>query len=377
MKKLTILIAALALVCFSVPAMAADWNFYGSARMNTTYVSDDGDDINVTSSGAPDDKDTGMNWRLQSNARIGARVKGDKVAGRFEYGTGVNLRLLFGEWNFGAGKLLVGQDYTPGASQFISSSIFTGRNNGTFSSTGQADDRNILGFGALYGGRVAQVKASFGGFQVALLDWTTGQVSNAAGTSTNGDIDTYLPKIQASWGMAFDTWNFEVAGGYQTYTLEDTAQTGAAGTDDVDVDSYFVSGMGAVNFGAFTLKAALNYAQNPGNAGWAATGTGGAVWDGTDGLDDTTLFGGALVGVFRLSDMLAFEGGLGYTQQKYDANVAEDKLKFMQAYVQALWTMAPGVYLMPEIGYIDWGKNTSDQDTGTTFYAGAKWQIDF
>jgi len=44
MKKFTILIAAIALVCFSVPAMAADWNFYGSARMQTTYFSDDFDD---------------------------------------------------------------------------------------------------------------------------------------------------------------------------------------------------------------------------------------------------------------------------------------------------------------------------------------------
>jgi hypothetical protein len=32
---------------------------------------------------------------------------------RFEYGTTVNVRLLYGEWNFGAGKLLVGQDYLP------------------------------------------------------------------------------------------------------------------------------------------------------------------------------------------------------------------------------------------------------------------------
>ena len=40
MKKLMILIAAIALVCFSVPAMAVDWNFYGNARMQTFWTSD-------------------------------------------------------------------------------------------------------------------------------------------------------------------------------------------------------------------------------------------------------------------------------------------------------------------------------------------------
>ena len=45
MKKLTILIAAVALVCFSVPAMAVDWNFYGSARIATFYTSTDGGDL--------------------------------------------------------------------------------------------------------------------------------------------------------------------------------------------------------------------------------------------------------------------------------------------------------------------------------------------
>ena len=41
MKKFTILMAAIVLVCFSVPAMAVDWNFYGNARMATFYDSKD------------------------------------------------------------------------------------------------------------------------------------------------------------------------------------------------------------------------------------------------------------------------------------------------------------------------------------------------
>jgi len=373
MKKFTILIAALALVCFSVPVMAADWNFYGSARMQTTYFSDDYDD--TSNNAGTDTKDTDMEWDLQGNTRFGARVKAEKLAGRVEFGVNestITSRLLYGEWNFGGGKLLVGKDYTPGASQFISSSIQTGRSEGD----GGGDDGNILGIGTFYGGRHGQLKLSFGGFQVALIESSVPNPSPAGATAFgSGDYDDQLPKLQAEWGMAFDTWNFSIAGGAQTYQVEDVTSTVAgAGTDDVDVTSYMLSGMGAWNIGAFTLKAAVSYAQNGGNAGWTA---GSGTWDGDDDTDDVDTMQGALVGVFRMSDMLAFEGGFGYRQDKLDANVAQDKLKTSQIYVQALWTMAPGVYLMPEIGYIDWGKTSADLDQGNTLYLGAKWQIDF
>jgi len=51
------------------------------------------------------------------HARIGAKVKvSDKLTGQFEYealGGKANLRILWGEWNFGAGSLGIGQQYTP------------------------------------------------------------------------------------------------------------------------------------------------------------------------------------------------------------------------------------------------------------------------
>jgi hypothetical protein len=45
--------------------------------------------------------------------------------------------------------------------------------------------------------------------------------------------------------------------------------------------------------------------------------------------------------------------------------------------VQAMITLAPGVYLCPEIGYIDYMDNRAGDDEGYKWYAGAKWQIDF
>ena len=53
-----------------------------------------------------------------------------------------------------------------------------------------------------------------------------------------------------------------------------------------------------------------------------------------------------------------------------------------------MFTLVPGVYIIPEIGYRDFGKDNFDKhsippiiapdtDNGSLFCAGAKWQIDF
>ena len=77
MKKLLIIFAVL---CLAAPAMAADWNFYGSARMATFYsivdkdLNNDNDTVNRTQ------------WDQQGNSRIGATVKvNDQIGGGFEY----------------------------------------------------------------------------------------------------------------------------------------------------------------------------------------------------------------------------------------------------------------------------------------------------
>ena len=82
--------------------------FVSSASLDTYYESTDKKDGNA------DAKST--LWGLQPYSRIGADVKvSDELTGRFEYGadSGIaNVRLLYGEWNFGAGQLLVGQAYS-------------------------------------------------------------------------------------------------------------------------------------------------------------------------------------------------------------------------------------------------------------------------
>jgi hypothetical protein len=277
MKKLILIIAALALM--ASPALAVDWNFYGSARMATFYNSRDyGDDTNPAGT---DDKDDEVQWNLQGNSRLGATVKAENISGRFEFGINestVTSRRIFGVWDFGAAKLKVGKDYTP-VKQFISGQAFDA-------------DLGLLGIGTAYGSRRGQIALSFGGFEVALIDATSGlingmdadstidslpgaplpsavtRVTNAA--FTGGDVDEYLPKIEAAWGMSFDTWNFKLNGGFQWYQIEDVVSAAGA-NEDVDVTSWTLGADAGVNLGPAYIKGAINFGTNVGNAGWHIT----------------------------------------------------------------------------------------------------------
>jgi len=380
MKKLTILIAAIALVCFSVPAMAVDWNFYGSARMATFYTSQD---LGAGETAGGDNKDDGVDWNLQGNSRLGANVKAENVKGQFELGlkgngsgdVDVGTRRIYGVWDFGSGWLKVGKDYTP-VSQFISGQAF-------------GDDLGLLGVGTQYGNRVGQVAFGFGGFEIALMTVDTRNVEAefvVGGLTFNfseGDVDKYLPKVEAKWGMSFDAFNFNLMGGYNYFSVQDVVSSRNGKKNDIGVTSYTVGGDAGFNFGPGYVKAAVSYGQNIGTAGWGIPGNYNegayAEWDGDDGTEDVKTFMGALVGGMKVSDMLSFEGGVGYRNDDPDSDypLGDKKAESWNWYVQSVIALAPGVYVIPEVGGFIADKTYADEDAATTYYLGGKWQIDF
>ena len=380
MKKLTILIAAIALVCFTAPAMAVDWNFYGSARMATFYTSDDLGD-GETAGG--DDGDDGIGWDLQGNSRFGANVKAENIKGQVEMGlkgTGsgdsdVGTRRIYGVWNFGAGTMKVGKDYTP-VSQFISGQVFDA-------------DLGLLGVGTQYGNRVGQIAFGFGGFDIALMTVDTRNVETqfvVGGLTFNisaGDVDKYLPKVEASYGMSFDSWSFGLQGGFNWFEVQDVVSSKDGKKNDIDVTSYTIGGDVGFNFGPGYVKSAVSYGQNIGTAGWGIPGNrnqaGYAQWDGDDDTENVKTFQGALVGGLKMSDMFSFEGGIGYRMDDPDSDypLGDEKNKSVSVYLQSVIALAPGVYVIPEVGYFDGDKTFADTDATSTFYLGGKWQINF
>jgi hypothetical protein len=379
MKKFTIIIAALALVCFAVPAMAVDWNFYGNARMATYYTSND----------QANSKTTDLQWDLQTNSRVGATIKAENISGRFEFGvneSSVSSRRLYGVWNFGSGTMKVGKDYTP-VSQFISGQVFDG-------------DLGLLGIGTQYGSRHGQIAFGFGNFEIALINpqsallagmtttVTVAVTTTVAGTdagitvSDNGTVEDVIPKIEAKWGMSYDAWNFNLMGGFNYFSIKDI--TVGTQNKDMNVTSWTLGGDVGFNFGPGYVKGALSYGQNIGNAGWGlpslAGGTSGqgglAMWDGDDDTNDVDTLQAALVGGLKVSDMLSFEGGFGYRYDNTDAGTAKNTAPWA-AYVQSVIALAPGVYVIPEVGYYDYDNNAAGNSQGSLFYLGGKWQINF
>jgi hypothetical protein len=351
MKKLFVIFASIALVAaFAVTASAADWSLYGNARMATFWVS--------TDTGAPGGDDDDLQWDLQGNSRFGAKVKNENIKAQFELGlkgdnggddVDVGTRRIEATWDMGSPALTIGKTYGP-VNQFLSGRVF-------------GSDGNLLGTGFLYGGRPALIQLGFGSFKVALLQPKTDNAPIVTAT----DVDETLPKLEASWGLKGDMFSFNIMGGYQTYTIE-----GGAGVSDVDVDSTVIGADVVVNFGAITVRVGASALTNGGNARWAGGSVATPNATGSD-VDDVDSLQYAAVVAFKASDMATFEGGYGFREHDSDAAATPDDEE-TGWYVQAVLQVAPGVFIIPEIGGDD---KTGADDKGDQTYFGAKWQINF
>jgi len=399
MKKLTIIALVVAITAvFAVTAMANEWNLYGSARMATFYTSQDYSDGNAfagrtvgTDQFGRDSVDK-LNWELQGNSRIGATVKGDIIDAQFEFavtsdgsGGNVGTRRLYGVWKFADDwGIKVGKDYTP-ITFFLSGQVFDG-------------DQGLKNVGQAYGFRRGQLALEGHGFKVALISPTAGVLTREVplGATVRQTTENYIPKIEASYQFNLsDAMSLHAFGGYQAYKLYQSTTTAGGAVLDADDDvSSYMAGVGAnLGFGPFFVKPQVSWYRNGAAAGWlsANLGLGGPqrngvpisqapVLDVTGGLVDVDSLMAMLAIGFSPAEMLRLEAGAGYLYSDYD-NGAENT--YMEYYLQAVVTLAKGVYIVPEVGFRDFGDFETnnplvpDINLGDLWYAGAKWQIDF
>jgi hypothetical protein len=339
MKKLIVMFASLSLVAgFVMTAAAADWNFYGSARVQTWWTDTE------TSGTSVDD----FAQSLQGNSRIGAKVKvsGD-LSGRFEYGASggnANIRHLYGEWNFGAGLFLVGQTYSP---LYIA-----------YSGQVYDADMGLGGVGDVDTGRAAQLKLTFGDFHIALV--ALNEDDDIVSTSTEATI----PAVEASYSLSFDPVSMVFAGGYQTYET-------VAGGISYDVDAYVLAVGATANFGMAYFSGNVYFGQNASNLiAVGNTAESKAALNGT-ALDDSEALGYNLILGAKFNDMFSCELGYGHAESELDSDTTEDNVS--SYYLNTTITLAPGVFVVPEIGIVDHEEAGQAEKT----YFGAKWQINF
>ena len=420
MKKFAFIAIVVAIAAvFAVSASANEWNLYGSARMATFYTSQDyGNQFKSEANPSGDDvfgrsSVEDLQWNLQSNARIGATVTGDMISGRFEYGTGggnADIRLLYGVWHFTEGwGLKVGQDYTP-ITFFLSGQVFDSDNNLEFVGNayggrhGQVAVEGTLGPGTFKFATITPETSTLNAASIVLegaetVTLPTGEtiVVASAVTSTT-TTERKFPKIEASYEFNLnDAMSLHAFGGWNTYKLYWLAPTPAGTIDNSkNVNSYTVGLGGDLNFGPFFVKPQVSYYLNGASAGWLNSNLGlGAIpitqtpflsETENDVVDVKSLMAMLALG-FSPTESLTLEAGAGYLQSKSDSYQAEPnrsvefKNTYMEYYLQAVITMAKGVYLVPEVGYRDFGDLEGDvegkQDLGSLWYAGAKWQINF
>jgi hypothetical protein len=376
MKKIILAIAAVALL--ASPVMAVDWNFYGSARIQTSYHEWDRGDATtntfqtsafVTQAGnqgpnwTQDDDDSGLYFDLLGTSRIGSRVRGEGVNARFEYGTGVNVRLLWARWRLSPGfAIQVGQDWRP------LNYFYSGQ---------QVNDAGMAGpegAGGIISFRAPQLKLLIGegnNLQVSLVEPTANADTGAS------DVDYFMPIIEANYHFAADTFFFDVGGAFLSYDVEGTGDD--ANNPDDGVDAWVIAAGGGMNFGPFYVNANVGYGLNVADVGMVTNETyaRNAAKANDDGdWDDNDTFLALLVGGFRFTDQMAIEAGVGYETNEDDFNEAKDD-ETMAFYAHFNWSPAPGVSVIPEIGYIDLEDNGLGTDEGDSTYFSIKWQVDF
>lgn len=393
MKKLimTIAIAAVAGM-LATPVMAAsEWKFGASLRYETFWNQVDygkagGSDLQGGGTGL--NKNGKLAWGTRSNSRVKMNVKSDHLEGYVEMGwdtdnSSVTTREFWGKYKFNdLFSITIGQ-----AAQLF--------NTGGLSNQVWGGDMALHGLGTSWRLATPKITLSYGNFSFALAQpysgthrGTTASVGGGLGTY---DRDIFLPAFQASYQYKTDTWRAKLAGAYLWQRLNDV--TGLSGKDE-NIHSWLMSLDGNINFGPLFLAGAVSAGQNWADAEWNTKSS--IASDYTNGkplstfgvqirnnkLKSTTSIMTAVIAGYRLTEALRFEAGASY---RYDDNNAfKTKSNIMVFYLQAAYTVAPGFSITPEIGYIDLGKavgskasNTKGADLGYTWYAGAKWQMDF
>ena len=367
-------------LALSVPAMALDVTPYGAIRVGTWYTSSTYN--NPTTGASLHDSDFSLD--IQGDSLIGMRVKEGDYSGVAELGAynpkarsaGVELRLLFGEWNFGEGKLRVG--YAP--------SPYVFRSEQTYDSDG-----GFNGYGSLWDGRYAQVKASLNnGLYVTLMKsatsitagaanstsnagpaWANTAFNNTATTyaATNTDYDTYMPKTIV--GYEGKAGIVDYGGGAAVNYYKKTVTTANVGVEE-EVSSYLFFAHAKIDLAPVELKFNAYGGQNVGNLMSNAAATAGSFR--TNNKNAHTYGGFGQVG-YKLNDKLKAFAGASYEASECDANAYTDDK--MAAFVNVQYAVTKNFKVVPEFTYLNDLSSTTGAKEPKIYAAGVKWEMIF
>jgi hypothetical protein len=366
---------------FTATAMA-DVSLYGSARFRTYYA-----DVDNGVAGAESDSD--LEWRMGHLTRFGANFKADKITGKFEMdaragGAGatgniesdsgasrlgnMRLRQLWGQYDFGAGKLMIGQNYP----------LYDAPVSGINYYSGGLQKFGGIGYDVA---RTSQLRLTFGDFRLAFLPPDTSKtVPGGTNTIAYSEVNTTFPKIEVRYDMKMDAFALNFIGGYQTYEVEDYNQATNAGSKGTeDVTSYVLGVRGKANFGPAYAGLSLTYRVNGNNYGaWTVSSHESPIFE-NNNLQDATAFGVVAALGWKLNDMFTIEGSYSMLNTEVDTALDNEDDASVWGVIGKI-TLAPGVYVIPELIFQD-NKDKKDNgvstEQGDATIFGVFWRIDF
>jgi hypothetical protein len=383
MKKLMVLLAVITMVGAFTATTLADFDLYGSARFRSYYADNDSNPI----PGVDSDKD--LEWRMGFLSRFGANFKSGKITGKFEldarpgaqgytgnieFDSGAsglgNLRLrhLWGQWDFGVGKLMIGQNFP----------LYDAPVSGINYYSGGLQKFGGIGLGAA---RTGQIRLTFENLRIAFMPVDTWQEWNKT-NPTYEEVNIKFPKIEIRYDARLDNYTLDFIGGYQSYEIEDrlnAAGTGPGTLATEDITSWVLGFRGRANFGPAYAGLALTYRQNGRNYGaWTMSSKERAVFQGND-IKDATVWGVDAALGWRINDRLTLEASYAAFDSKQDTPLDNEDDAMVWALLTRI-TMTPGVYIIPEIIYQD-NKDVTNNgvstDQGDVTVFGVYWRIDF
>ncbi|ACD94663.1 hypothetical protein [Trichlorobacter lovleyi] len=369
----------------SAPAMALDVTPYGAIRVATWWTS------STYYNGTNPLHDADFTLDLQGDSLVGMRVKEGDFSGVAEMGAynpknragGVELRLLFGEWNFGNGKLRVG--YAPSPYVYRSEQVYDA-------------DGGFNGYASLWDGRYAQIKLTMNnGFYLTLMKqatvglngisatnaFTTNTGNSWSGTPTNltstvystgyTDYDTFMPKTIAGYeGKAgIVTYGGGVAGNY--YKIRTVAGNVQTGKDEIY--SYLGFAHAMIDLAPIEIKVAGHTGQNIGNLMNNAAAAAGSFYNNSSatGKNAYTYGGWGQIG-YKLNNKIKMFTGVAYESNEMRGRATDDR---MAAFANLQYAVTKNFNVVPEFTYLNDLRSAAGAREPQIYAAGVKWEMKF
>ena len=267
---------------------------------------------------------------------------------------------MYGTYTFHDVTILLGQDYTPLGDWCYSNQVF-------------AKDNAMAGWGMIDEDKIPQIKIKWKGLQVALVE---NKNSDTAGlTASDVKTEVLVPHIEVKYHLATDKLFGDVFGGANTYKIK-------AESLDIDktINSYALGAGCGLTIDPIYANTMVWVARNGKQMSLHQADAQGAQIDaGTGSLTNDKDFGWAFVAGVNIQKV-TIEAGYGYVESKLDSNGAKKddaQNYYCQAVIPIAGTDSVKFSVTPEIGVIDYMKDSKGDTQGKVTYIGAKWQIDF